>query len=102
MIAPCVIAKDQEGKNHHRYEGDVIAWLSDEQAEHFIVSELVTEIGTAADDAGKPDANATNAELIAWIVDNVAKEDGSDYTAEELGSPLKKADLRAIVDSVED
>lgn len=111
MTAACVVAKDRDGRNHHHYEGDVITWLSEEQAEHFLASDLVeeTDAGVGGSDpdgepveGAKPPADATNKELIDWIVANVAKEDGSDYTADELGPPLKKADLRAIVDSVED
>lgn len=74
MTAPCVIAKDQEGKNHHRYEGDVIAWLSDEQAEHFIESGLVeaTDKGVGgsepADADEAPAKTATKAEWVDYAV----------------------------------
>ncbi|MGB3484017.1 MAG: hypothetical protein WBB07_17600 [Mycobacterium sp.] len=109
VVAPLVIAKDQGGRPHHVYEGGVVQWLSDEQASHFLNTGLVVKFGADAADVddeaaaagGKPAEDATNKELIAWIVANVEKEDGSDYTADELGPPLKKADLRAIVDSVE-
>ncbi len=104
VVAPLVIAKDQDGRPHHVYAGGIIQWLSLEQKKHFLDTGLVVKIGDTdddSDDGDKPPATATNAELIAWIVANVAKEDGSDYTADELGPPLKKADLRAIVDSVE-
>lgn len=104
VTAPLVIAKDQDGRPYHVYEGGIIQWLSDEQAEHLLGTGLVVEVGASesdSDDDGKPAADATNKELIAWLVANALKPDGSDYTAEELGPPLKKADLRALVDSVE-
>lgn len=105
VVAPLVLARDKEGKTHHVYQGGVIDWLSDDQAEHFIGTGLVVELDApdAVDEDegdGKPPANATNADLVEWIVANVVKDDGSDYTAEELQG-VKKADLRAIVDSVE-
>ncbi|KWX66803.1 hypothetical protein [Mycobacterium sp. NAZ190054] len=110
VIAPCVIAKDQEGKNQHRYEGDRIAWLSDEQAEHFVSSGLVEEIGSAAaesteelggTDGSKPDADATKDVLIAWVLANVVKDDGSEYSEAEL-KRMNKDDLWALINAVED
>jgi hypothetical protein len=110
VTAPCVIAKDQEGKNHHRYEGDVIAWLSDEQAEHFVSSGLVerTDKGVGGSDSveaeangDKPPANAKKADLVAWLTANAVKEDGSDYTEAELDA-MKVPELRELVDSIED
>lgn len=45
VIAPCVIAKQQgELGNREFYQGGVIPWLSDEQAEHFLSEGLVVEI----------------------------------------------------------
>lgn len=45
VVAPLVIAEDQAGKLHHVYEGGVIPWLSDRQAEHFVSEGLVEEVG---------------------------------------------------------
>ncbi len=106
VVAPLVLARDSEGKVHHHYAGSVIAWLPDDQRAHFLELGLVVDVGGPIADElsagdGKPDANATNKELIAWLVAYAVKEDGSDYTEAELGPPLKKADLRALVDSVE-
>jgi len=107
VTTPLVLARDKEGKVHERYQGAVIDWLDDDQKRHFLESGLVEEVGnTPADDdeppAGgeKPAAAATNKVLIAWLVENVAKEDGTDYTEAEL-KPLNKAQLRELVDSVE-
>lgn len=113
VTAPLVLAVDEGGHTHHVYEGGVIEWLSDEQAEHFLSEGLAVKLGDAApvelvdpdtvdsgDPGDKPAANAKKAELVEWLVDNALKEDGSDYTADELGS-LKVAELRALVDSVE-
>ena len=36
--------------------------------------------------ATKPAANAKKAELVEWLVDNALKEDGSDYTADDLSA----------------
>lgn len=45
VVAPLVIAEDQAGKLHHVYEGGVIPWLSDAQAQHFLSESLVEKVG---------------------------------------------------------
>ncbi len=107
VTAPLVLAVDEGGHTHHVYEGGVIEWLSEAQAEHFLAEGLAVKVGDTTpvvDDPGEggdgPPANAKKAELVAWLVDNAIKEDGSDYTADEL-SVLKVAELRDLVDSVE-
>ena len=109
VAAPCVLAVDADGHTHHAYADAVLEWLSPTQAEYFLAEGLVERVGDAAsapetDEAeggaeDKPSANAKKAELVAWLVDNVLKEDGTDYTADELES-LKVAELRDLVDSV--
>lgn len=54
VIAPLVLAKDPEGKTHHRYEGEVIQWLSPEQAQHFLGLDLVVEVGKAPAAVAEP------------------------------------------------
>ena len=107
VTAPLVLAVDEGGHTHHVYEGGVIEWLSEAQAEHFLAEGLVEVVDTApvaddepGDDGDKPPINAKKADLVAWLVDNALKEDGSDYTADDL-EPLKVAELRDLVDSVE-
>lgn len=111
VVAPLVIAKDRDGRPHHVYEGGVIQWLSDEQAKHFLGTGLVVKFGDSApaqdepaDDgdtsADKPPSTAKKEVLVAWLVENAAKEDGSDYTADELYE-LTKAQLSELIDSVE-
>ena len=102
VVVPLVLAQTQDGQTHHVYQGGVIQWLSDEQAEHFLAEGLVVKVDDAPadDDDGRPAKSAKNADLVEWLVANVSKDDGSDYTAEELGT-LTKAELWAIIDSVE-
>jgi hypothetical protein len=52
VVAPLVVAKDRKGRLHHKYEGETIEWLSDEQREHFISMDLVerTAVPELADD----------------------------------------------------
>lgn len=106
VTAPLVLARDKEGKVHERYEGAVIDWLSDEQAEHLVGTNLVKEVESTDDqadgpaDGEKPAASASNKVLAQWLVDNAVKEDGSDYTDAEL-KPLNKAQLRELIDAVE-
>jgi hypothetical protein len=109
VVAPLVIAKDQDGRLHHVYEGGVIAWLSDEQAEHFVSSGLVVEriggsapaAGEPADEGGKPADDAQKSELIEWLVKNALDEDGNDYTKSKL-NPLNKAALWDLINAVGD
>ena len=108
VVAPCVIAKDQEGRQHHSYQGDKISWLSPEQAKYFLDENLVVKDGAAAQpepegaetNGDKPGEDAHKPELVAWVYANVAKADGGDYTKAELGK-MSPEELRAIVDSVE-
>lgn len=107
VTCPLVLAKDKEGKVHERYEGAVIDWLSDEQAEHFISAGLVVELDSApadsgeSDDGGKPAEDATKAELIEWLVENAVDTDGNDYTASKL-QPHNKDQLWELINAVED
>ena len=57
VVAPLVLAKDAEGRVHERYEGATIAWLSDEQARHFLGLGLVEEIGAPAAAASRDDGD---------------------------------------------
>lgn len=101
VTAALVLARDHEGKTNHRYHNEVITYLDEEQAAHFLKCGLVEKIG-AVEQPGddKPAKTAPKPELVAWLVANVAKEDGSDYTAEELNE-FKVPELRDLVDSVE-
>lgn len=104
VVAPLVLAQDREGRIHHRYEGSTIEWLSDEQAEHFVGLGLVRKAGggePSTDEDGKPGDDATKQDLIDWLVANAVTDDGSDYTEGAL-RPLNKAQLRELVDAVED
>lgn len=104
VLAPLVLAVDQDGKTHHVYQGGVIDWLSDEQAAYFTAEGLVAKVGDTAADAGDGDSStpgvaATKAELVAWIIDNAVHEDGSEYGESELNR-LNKHELRDIIDAV--
>jgi hypothetical protein len=108
VTAPLVLARDHEGKVHHCYEGAVINWLSDEQRDHLLGLGFIRANGEAAptddDSAGgdgdKPAATANKPVLIAWLVSNAVKEDGSDYTVGEL-TGLNKAQLWELIEAVE-
>lgn len=105
VTSPLVLAVDQGGKTHHVYFGGVIDWLSDEQKSFFLAEGLVSE-GSGAppapatpDNDGKPDHAATKSALIAWLVDNAVRPDGSEYTAGSL-HPHNKDELWALIDAV--
>jgi hypothetical protein len=40
-----VLARDQKGLVHHRYDGEIIEWLSDEQRSQWLADGLVEELG---------------------------------------------------------
>lgn len=44
VVAPLVVVKDQTGKLHHAYKGSQLAWLNDEQRDHFLRKGLVEEL----------------------------------------------------------
>lgn len=92
VVAECVLAKDREGYIHHRYEGAVIPWLSDEQAEHFLSEGLVEEGsgGGDSDEDGPPAKAAPKADWVAFAV-------ASGYDEAEADS-MTKADLQALFD----
>ena len=97
VTAPCVVAKDQEGRLHHVYEGGVISWLSDEQAKHFLDSDLVEETdkgvgGTEPVDEFDDDAPpAKAAPKSDWVDYAVAK--GYDRAEVE---EMTKADIQDL------
>jgi hypothetical protein len=45
VTAPLVLVKDAGGLTHHCYQGALLEWLSDEQAELFLHHGLVERIG---------------------------------------------------------
>jgi hypothetical protein len=59
VVAPCVLAKDQQGYVLHKYEGQHVEWLSDDQEKHFLAEGLVEKVGNAPSEpegGGDPDA----------------------------------------------
>jgi predicted Ser/Thr protein kinase len=93
VVSPCVIFKDQDGRQHHAYEGDRIAWLSSEQAKHFVDEKLVEKVGGAAEaeeseDDGAPAKSAPKSE---WV--DFAVEAGYDRAEVE---EMTKADIQAL------
>lgn len=101
MTAPCVVARDQDGRLHHVYEGGVIQWLSDEQAKHFLDSGLVegTDKGVGGsepvDEPGEVDADddapAKSAAKSEWVDYAVSKG----YDRDEVEA-MTKTDIQAL------
>jgi cytochrome c oxidase cbb3-type subunit 2 len=48
VLAPLVLAKDEKGLVHHKYEGSVINWLSEDQASQWVSGGLVQPIEVSA------------------------------------------------------
>ncbi|MGQ9348943.1 hypothetical protein [Mycolicibacterium gilvum] len=98
VTAACVIAKDQEGKLAHRYEGDVISWLSDEQAAHFLENGLVEStskgVGGADPESEESDGHgppAKTAPKADWV--DYAESKGYDRAEVE---EMTKADIQDL------
>ncbi|WP_406813974.1 hypothetical protein [Mycobacterium sp. M23085] len=85
VTAPLVIAKDQAGRLHHCYQGSLLGWLSDQQAQHFLSHGLVERIEDSADVVELP-ASVTIAECVAALNDL-----GVELKA---GAPTARAALR--------
>lgn len=59
VTAPLVLAKDRVGRIHHKYEGETIDWLSDDQRELFLSARLVERVEPAPGDehvSGHPES----------------------------------------------
>ncbi|APE17764.1 hypothetical protein BOH72_23380 [Mycobacterium sp. WY10] len=91
VIAPLVLAKDQQGRVHHYYSAEsragdsIIPWLSDEQAEHFLNEGLVEKItiGGAVESADvSPNRVAECVEALAEL--NLAPDAGAPVAREAL------------------
>lgn len=67
VTAPLVLAKDKQGHTHHRYEGAVIDWLSDEQEKH-LLSEGMVEKADGPSDDGCPAKTAPKADWVDYAV----------------------------------
>lgn len=107
VVAPLVLVKDEARRITYAYEGALVRLLPF-QAEQFLAENLVEESdGELSDEPvdgeqalTKPGSTAKKPELVAWVVDNLAKDDGSDYTTDE-AEALKVDELRALIESVE-
>jgi hypothetical protein len=72
VIAACVVAKGKDGRNHHCYHGDLIDWLSDDEAERFTRLKLVEPIDADAqddlDDTEDTDAGPADSDAVSECV----------------------------------
>lgn len=90
VIAPCVIAQDENGFSHHYYgpggndPGATIHWLSDEQAEHFLNEGLVEKVGSTSDD-GPPAKTAPKGDWVDYAISKGADPaEAEESTKQEL------------------
>lgn len=106
----------QEGGNYKQFHrGETVPGLNEEQVDRLTkcgalgssadLAPEVDEVDSVEDDpstdGGKPDEDATKADLIEWLVDNAVDADGADYTTSKL-QPLNKAALWELINAVED
>lgn len=96
VTAACVVAKDRDGRLHHHYEGDVISWLSDEQAAHFLDNGLVesTSKGVGGSDPEPEESDgppAKTAPKADWV--DYAESKGYDRAEVE---EMTKADIQDL------
>lgn len=112
LLASVFFQRQQDGSRKRFLRGDTITGLSDEQVTRLVKARAIAAPGDVelepaepvhidGTDTSKPGEGANKPVLVGWIFENVAKEDGSDYTKTELNK-LKVGELRAIIDSVAD
>jgi hypothetical protein len=99
---PLVVAKDQQGKNHHHYQGGFgansgpyIEWLNDEQRQHFLRHKLVIEIDgpEASVEVPRPELRADNGAVPELIDECIRKLDEADVPS-DAGAPTCRTALR--------
>ena len=117
VVAPLVLARDQEGRTQHRYEGAVITWLPEDQKRLFLDSGFVVEVGQPADDADqgdpiddagvadgdstsgteRPASVATKDVLIDWLLEHDTLPDGDKHSRSAL-QRLNKDELWDLIE----
>src|SRR5271166_2428036 len=80
VIAACVVAKGKDGRNHHTYHGDVIDWLSDDEAARFVALKLVEPIDADAqhdlddtEDTADTDADPADSDAVDECISTLAR-----------------------------
>jgi|SRR5271156_738526 len=77
VIAACAVAKGKDGRNHHTYHGDVIDWLSDDEAARFVALKLVEPIDADAqddlDDTEDTDADPAHSDAVDECISTLAR-----------------------------
>lgn len=98
VVAPLVLAQDQEGRVHHRYAGEVIDWLPAALASHLVGLGMVRELGGQASDltegGDKPAKVATKAVLVDWLLaqGGYDRAELEDQTKDELWALIEATD----------
>ncbi|QFG09036.1 head-tail connector protein [Mycobacterium phage ThulaThula] len=87
VTAALVCARDQGGRVHHRYYGEIIEWLPADQAKHLLDLGMVEKVGSAPAPVDEP-------------VDDVEPEpvDVEPQPRAEGGAPLRAAPKADWVD----
>jgi hypothetical protein len=95
VVVPCVIARDRERHAHHHYEGALIPWLADDQAQRFLDEGLVEKVTGAApsdsSDDGPPAKTALKEEWVNYVVAKTATT--NEPVSVEDADAMSKADL---------
>lgn len=110
VTAPLVLAQDHDKRVHHRYEGQLIPWLPDEQRDHLLAEGMIelvdepvppgvvspadaqAEEAPEADSAEKPDRPNQVSTKEVWV-DYAVRALGIDQAEAEA---MTKADLIAL------
>ncbi|MGB0971358.1 MAG: hypothetical protein ACPGVG_10395 [Mycobacterium sp.] len=106
LLASALYLRQEDGSRKRYRSGDVVSGLSDEQASRLLTAKAIAVPGReqpAADDdpdAGdKPEPDANKPALVAWLLANVVKDDGSEYSEAALNR-LSKPKLWELINSV--
>jgi hypothetical protein len=97
VVAPLVLARDQEGRTHHRYAGEVIEWLPADLADHLESLTMVRRLGggeAPSEPDGKPAKVAIKAVLVDWLLaqGGYDRAELEDQTKDELWALIEATD----------
>lgn len=109
LLAEVFYLRQEDGSRKRYRTGDVVDGLNDEQVERLLRAKA---IGSADDlepvddetdaevEDEKPTGDDAKPVLVEWVLANVAKADGTDYSKSELNR-MNKDELVEIIESVD-
>ncbi|UJL29929.1 hypothetical protein HZU38_05360 [Mycolicibacterium vanbaalenii] len=115
LLASVFYQRQQDGTRKRFRRGETVTGLSENSAHRLlkiraiapasevanVASEPVEPVSGVESVTPAPGDDATKPDLIAWVLANLVKDDGSEYSEAELRR-MNKDDLWALINAVED